>query len=124
MKKRSAKPTSRKLTSIRPQIRHLTGRATNGKGIPGPNVVRPPEQRARRKFEHLSIHFPEGPIVNLRFQSEQPVTGAEAGGEEFYRLIEIEIGSEFLGFGTEAIQAIVEKLKPSCRVRHSLGKEY
>ena len=48
-------------------------------------------------FKNLSIHFPEGSVINLRFLSERSNVHSEDDGEEIYRLMEIGLGLELMG---------------------------
>lgn len=64
----------------------------------------------RGTFENLSIHFPEGGIINLRFRLEQSKGKSWAQSDKIYRLAGIGIGLEFVGLRPEAVRGIEKEL--------------
>jgi hypothetical protein len=81
--------------------------------IPGANLT------PHRRFQNLSIHFPEGAVVNLLFRVEEPKGESRNQCEDVYRLENIGIELEFVGLGAEAIQSIEKELKPYYPAQHS-----
>jgi hypothetical protein len=69
-----------------------------------------PRLRPHRVFEYLSIHFPEGAVVNLRFRKERAEGKDQSTGGDCYSLAGIGIGLEFVGLGVEAIRVIEKEL--------------
>ena len=58
----------------------------------------------REMVKHLSIHFPEGTIINLRFRLERSRNISTSYCEEIYRLEDLGIGQDLAGVGVETIR--------------------
>ena len=80
----------------------------------GIDVISTPSSRNNKtgKFENLSIHFPEGTVIRLRFRREQSKDISAGQCEEVHRLADIGIGLELAGVGEEAIREMEKELKP------------
>lgn len=69
-------------------------------------IVKPPNLSSRGMFVNTSRPFPEGAILNLRFQLA--LTGAEirTRGEVRYCQAGVGVGVEFVGLAAEAVKLI------------------
>ena len=83
----------------------------NSKAHSGSISVPNPNPLPKGPFRNLSIHFPEGAIISLRFHNEKSQDISQSQSEEIYRIVDIGIGLEFVALGTDAIQGIDRELK-------------
>lgn len=58
------------------------------------------------EFKELSIHFPDGAVINLRFRRAASKDQPQGRGEDRYNLTDINLRLELVGLGPEAIRAI------------------
>jgi hypothetical protein len=94
----------------------LNSKTRNGKlSVPNPNSL------PKGPFRKLSIHFPEGAVISLRFRKEQSHNISQSQCEEIYRLVDIGIGLEFVALATDVIKGIERELK-SVSQRHTPSK--
>jgi hypothetical protein len=68
--------------------------------------------------KNLSIHFPEGGMVTLRFCLIRSETDSHAYDQQIYQLTDIELGLEMVRLQSEAINSIKKELK-SVSLRHT-----
>jgi hypothetical protein len=122
LKKRASKqatsiPAGRKIQIKFPRNRRMSHKG-KGREIP----VQPHNLSPHGTFENLSVHFPEGAVVNLQFRLEKSKGKSQNQCEQVYRLANVGIELEFVGLEAEAIQAIEKELKPYYPPQH-LGKK-
>lgn len=61
--------------------------------------------------KRISVHFPEGGVITLKFQLMTAETGPQACIQEIYQLMDIGVGLEMVRPNPEAILSIVKALK-------------
>jgi hypothetical protein len=59
----------------------------------------------------ISVHFPEGGVITLKFQLTTAEASPQAYNQEIYHLIDIGLGLEMVKLNPEAILSIVKTLK-------------
>jgi Tfp pilus assembly protein PilZ len=79
-------------------------------------VVKPPNLSRGGMFINTSESFPEGAILNLRFELLHTGAQIETRCEVRYRQPRIGVGVEFIGLSEEAARAIEQEI-----VRHQEG---
>jgi hypothetical protein len=70
---------------------------------------------------NFSIHFPEGGVINLKFQLIQVEAGPKLFHLEVYQLTDIGISLGLVKLNPEAILSIANELK-SVSLRHTFRK--
>ena len=68
--------------------------------------------KPRELVKNLSIHFPEGTVINLRFRLERSRSIAAGCCEEIYRLEDLGIGQELATVETGTIREAELELEP------------
>ena len=111
MKKREGDEARCKSTCRENRIKSPLGLAISPNGQSLEMASPRPSHTPQGTFKNLSIHFPEGTVIKLRFRSEWSNVHSEDKDEEIYRLVDIGIGLEFGGIGAEAIGPLEEEFK-------------
>lgn len=116
----SAKRTAKKVMSVaRTQVRvpGVRSISVHYEGRREEVVIKPPDLSAHGMFISTSRSFPEGAVLNLRFQLQ--LTGAlvETRGEVRYCLPGVGVGVEFIGVSPEARQQITREIQLEDKVR-------
>jgi hypothetical protein len=111
--KGNIQPTMRKIRKISSTGPHR--RYKRGKG----KILRAAlSSKGRVKTKNLSIHFPEGAVITLKFRLTQPETGSQTYDQDTYQLTDICLGLEMVKLDSEAIDLIKNELK-SVSLRHT-----
>ena len=80
--------------------------------------VKPPDLSIHGMFVSTSTSFPEGTVLNLRFQLAHSGMEVEARGEVRYCLPGVGVGVEFIGVSHEAEQKIAREIECQTKGRN------
>jgi hypothetical protein len=81
-------------------------------------VVKPPDLSIHGMFFSTNRIFPEGAVLNLRFQLAHSGVEVETRGEVRYCLPGVGVGVEFVGVSREAEQEIAREIECQTKGRH------
>ena len=122
MKKRSRKGASPILGRIESPIQHRPKPQKSLERNRRKVSAQPSNFSPDKEFKELSIHFPEGAVINLRFRREPSKDKPKGRGEDRYNLTDINLRLEFVGLGPEAIRAIEKEFKAHSAPQHPQKK--
>lgn len=80
--------------------------------------VKPPDLSIHGMFISTSRRFPEGAVLNLRFQLANTGVEVQTRGEVRYCLPGVGVGVEFIGISPEAEQKIAREVDCQTKGRH------
>ena len=106
--RKNSNPTDARLD---PRVRSLRGISVSYEGHSEEWIVRPPDVSRHGMFLATTHTFPEGAVLNLKFQLA--ITGAEieTRGEVRYCLKGVGVGIEFLGISPDAMRKIEREVQ-------------
>jgi len=117
----------KKFTSAQPRtevrIHGLRRISVNYEGRHEEIVVKPPDLSPNGMFISTTRIFPEGAVLNLRFQLEQSGAEIETRSEVRYCLPGVGVGVEFIGISLEDQQQIAREIQQHTQPRPPLAKK-
>jgi hypothetical protein len=84
--------------------------------------AQPSSISADTEFKELSIHFPIGAVINLRFRRAASKDQPQVRSEDRYDLTDINLRLEFVDLGPEAIRALEKEFLALSAPQHPRRK--